>query len=149
MKISGEFLAKVKKVFSVLGLISGLILLSLTVQMIDRHEGTGTLLLTLLFVGLPATMMVFFSIKIFRFANQTKDVHLWREKQVTLTDEQREELIQEKIREAVFAADAKKQKRQAKQESADANLDALQSLTELSREEIEKIAKQVRKSGVD
>ncbi|WP_152088152.1 hypothetical protein [Pseudoalteromonas sp. A25] len=138
-----------KKLMAVMALIGGIFLLDMTSSLVGSKDSVGFSIFVLILAGIPGGIMLYTSVKLYRSARRSEDIWL-SENENDVSDElAREAVIQEKIREAVFAAEAKKQAELTKKESDQANLDALQLMTDLSREEIEQIAKKVRESQVD
>lgn len=152
MKIPKEIIIKVKKgvagAFMACSALTSLLMIILFINTYKTDKDT----IALSFLFIIIISMVFLTYKIYRFymnAGSSKDVTLFKKTQKSpppLSDKEKEHLIQEKIREQALKADQENKKQHEIKQSAAANLDALESVTDLSREDLEKMEHNIRRT---
>lgn len=152
MKIPKGIIIKVKKgiagSFMACSALTSLLMIIVFINTYKTSKDT----IALFFLFIIIISMMFLTYKIYRFymnANASKDAILFKKTQKPpppLSDKEKEHLIQEKIREQALKADQENKKQHEIKQSAAANLDALESVTDLSREDLEKMEQNIRRT---
>jgi K+ transporter len=147
MNIPKKLVIKIKKgltgLITVCGVIASLLMM---VIFLDAYkmEKDIVFLSFLFFINISVAFFTFKVYQIYKNAKSSKTIQLFKKTQKKISDKEKERLILEQIRLRALKVDQENKKQREVKQLAAANLDALESVTDLSRDELEEMEQKIR-----